>query len=237
MRGRLVELGILVVLAGAVVHFGGKLGAEKPSNESSPVPLVVTASPSSLAVGEVSELEVSPPQSTGRKFSALGSDDEDADPAQDYPKMLQDWRSITIDGIHMDMDAGQILAASGRPAKEGSIYFVNRRYRRWTWPDDRQVIHFTMDGEKKARLDYIRGYSLAVGGETYLQRGDSEEQAKAFIGNEQLQLSWGRGLKIDYRFALTVEIEDGLVSSFTFAVPVGRPMVPVEGEGEPVSGD
>lgn len=166
-----------------------------------------------------------------------GTADEETGPAQFHPKIFRDWRGVEIDGIRMDRDAEQIVAVAGRPAKVGSVYFVNRTYERWTWPDGRQVIHVTMDGKTKANVDLIRGYSLAVRGKTLLRKGDTAAEAKALLGNEQLALSWGRGIKIDYRFVLDVEIKDGKVSAFRFDVPVAGPEVPLEGEGRPYRGD
>ena len=88
----------------------------------------------------------------------------------------------------------------------------NRTYERWTWDDGRQVILVTLDGKKRAEL---------------------EATARDLLGGG-LSIDWGRDVRTEYCLSLYVDVSDAKVTRFRLDVPVPGPVVPVEGEGQPI---
>ena len=245
MRVRLFELGIFMMTVGALVSLlsgnpsWGELGsAGSPVSTVSPV--VLSEEPSPLTP-DTSPSSPAPKRLHTASPISYEVDPRESDPSEGYPEIFRDWRRVEIDGIRMTVTDEEVAAVWGYPSKVGSVYFVNREYEQWTWPDSRRTIHVHLDGASRTELDLVHGFRLSVAGKTLLRKGDSVEQARELFGDEQrsfeledeeFRLTWGRGLKIDYEYQLIVEIKDSLVDSFTLAVPVARPKIPDEGVGK-----
>lgn len=121
MGRRIMELGtVLTLVCLSVVYFGGKKKidlsiAKAPSDSraaaSRPAALEVTPSPLAVAANPI--------PTPSRRASG-----------ERPPEMSQDWREVEIDGLRMTMDADQVAAVAGKPAKVGSVYFVQSNIRK-----------------------------------------------------------------------------------------------------------